>query len=456
MRNIDLSDLPQKGKSINWIGSVGYKCKFIYDDIEGEVEIIDVHRKNNTTWVTYKYDDKINKSTTSNFSKCRIGDILHKKTGNFKIKIGTVIKDDKRNITIIDREYRKYLSGQNFKYYKYKCNKCPNEDWIEESKLINRIGCNVCGNNKTLNGYNDIPTTEPWMVKYFQGGYDEAKNYTYNSAKTIYPICPDCGRVKNRKIKIKDIYKYHSIGCICGNGISYPEKVMISVLNQLNINYIRQYSRSYAEWCKNYKYDFYLIDDDSIIEVNGEQHYKDTTWISYDDQHDIDVDKKYNAIPNINGEYIELDCRISDVDYIKYSMENNKSINRILDLSNVDWVDVNEFSTKNLVKEICEYYEHNKDKMTMKDIATYFKINRNTLTSYLKRGNELNWCNHTIICKKRVMCVETNEIFESVADCEKALSKRYPFKFSSAHISSVCNKKRLSHRGMHFKYIIDS
>ena len=38
---IDLSDLPRKGKSIDWKNSIGYKCKFKYDDIKGEVEIVD-------------------------------------------------------------------------------------------------------------------------------------------------------------------------------------------------------------------------------------------------------------------------------------------------------------------------------------------------------------------------------------------------------------------------------
>ena len=41
---IDLSNLPKKiwtGKEcINWEKSIGYKCKFKYDDIEGEVEIV--------------------------------------------------------------------------------------------------------------------------------------------------------------------------------------------------------------------------------------------------------------------------------------------------------------------------------------------------------------------------------------------------------------------------------
>lgn len=453
MKYMDLSNLPRKGKLIDWINSIGFKCKFIYEDIEDEIEILDVYRKNHKTWITYKYVDKINKSTTSSFSKCGIGDVLHKKTGDFKIEIGTIFKDDKRDITIIDREYRKYSSGQIFKYYKYKCNKCPNEDWIVESKLINRIGCNVCGNNKVLNGYNDILTTDHWMVKFFQGGEEEAKLYTKSSGQKIYPVCPDCGRVRSKKIKIRDIYRHQSVGCICGKGISYPEKVMISVLNQLNINYIRQYSKSYVEWCKKYKYDFYLIDKDSIIEVNGEQHYKDTSWSLYDEQFNIDIDKMDNAITNISGEYVQLDCRISDINYIKLSIENNEAINKILDFSNINWVEVNEFATKNLVKEICEYYERNKDKMKIKDIADYFKINRNTLTSYLKRGNELGWCNHEVICKKSVMCIETNEVFESAADCARELSKRYCFQFNSAHISSVCNKKRLRHRGLHFEYI---
>ena len=45
-RVIDLANLPQKiyhgRKCINWEGSIGKVVEFIYDDINGELEIIDL------------------------------------------------------------------------------------------------------------------------------------------------------------------------------------------------------------------------------------------------------------------------------------------------------------------------------------------------------------------------------------------------------------------------------
>ena len=129
----------------------------------------------------------------------------------YKYDIGEIIKDDKRDITIIGREVRvKKTSKRNYydRWYKYHCNKCGNEDWLEQDKLRNRKqGCNVCclGSNKVTEGINDIPTVAPWMVKYFQGGSNEAKNYSIGSNKKINPICPICGEIRKNPISINNM-----------------------------------------------------------------------------------------------------------------------------------------------------------------------------------------------------------------------------------------------------------
>ena len=89
-----------------WNNSVGEICKFKYDDIEGYVEIIAYMQ--NTQMITIRYKDRYDTLAMSHFRDCGIGKILKLKTNEFKIEIGTVIKDNKRDITIIDREYRKY------------------------------------------------------------------------------------------------------------------------------------------------------------------------------------------------------------------------------------------------------------------------------------------------------------------------------------------------------------
>ena len=57
----------------------------------------------------------------------------------FKLEVGACLVSDKRQLKIIDREYRpktKYKNDKPFtsneKWYKYKCYKCGNTDWVIE------------------------------------------------------------------------------------------------------------------------------------------------------------------------------------------------------------------------------------------------------------------------------------------------------------------------------------
>lgn len=59
---------------------------------------------------------------------------------------------------------------------------------IRDTKWFARRGCPVFANQRCVEGYNDITTTDPWMIPYFQGGYDETKQYMSMSGKTIYLV----------------------------------------------------------------------------------------------------------------------------------------------------------------------------------------------------------------------------------------------------------------------------
>lgn len=47
--------------------------------------------------------------------------------------------------------------------------------------------------------------------------------------------------------------------------------------------------------------------------------------------------------------------------------------------------------------------------------------------------------------KKKIKCIETNEIFNSITEAEK--------KYNCRHISECCNKKRLTAGGKHWEYV---
>jgi hypothetical protein len=106
-KEIFLDELPHKGKFVDWKNSVEYSVKGIYDDIEFEIEIIDYYRKNKKSYLKIKYNNNIYPISIVTLLKCKLGKILGMYTNEFKIEIGQTFKDDKRDLLIIDRKYKK-------------------------------------------------------------------------------------------------------------------------------------------------------------------------------------------------------------------------------------------------------------------------------------------------------------------------------------------------------------
>src|SRR5574344_2560092 len=97
IKKVFLEDLPRgglnRGNRINWEGSIGYKVKFIYDNIEGEVEIVKYDKK--TEYVDIKYlTNEPFKIKTANLKCCCLGNMLKVNTSDFKIEIGHIFKDE--------------------------------------------------------------------------------------------------------------------------------------------------------------------------------------------------------------------------------------------------------------------------------------------------------------------------------------------------------------------------
>jgi ribosomal protein S27E len=346
-------------------------------------------------------------------------------------KIGDIIKD-KRNLVIIDMEYREASKGSK-RFYKYKCKVCGNEDWIREDAVTEQNqGCNVCSGHKVILGYNDIPTTVPWMVKYFQRGYDEAKLYTKtgsgnpnNRYGKINPICPDCDRIKSKKVRINDIYRNHTIGCSCSDSIPYPEKVLFSVFEQLGVDFQTQLNKTTFDWCGKYKYDFYfkLNNERILTETHGRQHYEDA-WDKLEKTQTNDRIKKELALVNgIKEEnYIIIDCRYSELDWIKqHILESNLA--KMFDLSKIDWLKAEEFASSNRVNEACDLWNSGIHSTTQ--IGIIMKLHGTTVMRYLKIGYDLDLCNYTksisakeavknatLSTSKQVICCENGIIFK--------------------------------------------
>jgi len=328
---------------------------------------------------------------------------------------------------------------------------CPNGHFIKKAwyHLKEDTGCPICANQNVVKGINDISTTHTQYLKYFNNTED-AYLYSYGSNKEIVVKCPDCGNLK--KIKISDLIGNNFYCRKCGDGVSYPEKIMFNVLSQLNINFETQ--KKFC-WSENKYYDFYIPSLNIIIETHGEQHYKESNFFkkTLKEQENNDFLKKYLATQNgieINN-YIVIDCRNSNIDWIKNNILNSK-LHKIYNFSNIDWTKCHEHACNSLVKLACDLW---KDGNKALKISELLKICKSTAIRYLKKGVLLNWCDYnpkkeTILAVstngknngKKVISLTTGIIYKSAADAGRIFGTQSNISHACKYTSKTAYKQK--------------
>lgn len=481
MRKTDISKLPrwENGKNkgqINWNECIGLEVPFEYDDVKGVIKIINREKD----LLTVKYLGEQFNIRRKGLVNCCLKTILKKKTKDFKIEIGTVFKDDKRDITIIKKEYRKSFSfnkARNKTYkrlkkmYKYHCNKCGFEDWKEESGiLVSKSGCPVCGSSsqKVVYGINSIYDTNYDWIKRFGISESDAKKYSNGTKTKIKVVCPNCKREK--KMTIANIKLYNSICCDCGDGISYPEKVMIYILDNIGIEYIHEYK---PLWCKfkDYntngirtgRYDFYIPSKNLIIEMDGGFHYTNNNLSgqSNDELQYIDRQKDILA-KNNNINIIRIDCYYTHKNRFEYIKNNiiQSELQEIIDLSKIDWFKCEEFALSNYVKKVCDYWhlhnDINNENIEIKEMSKIFKRCPNSITKYLKQGANIGWCDYKPKTERKIEIFKNGKslgIFKNASEIKQLSVNLFGVQMNNTLICAVCRGERLSHRGYTFKYV---
>ena len=397
----------------------------------------------------------------------------------WKLNIGETIKDDKRNLLIIDRAFIKkgnlqpngILAKKKKKWYKYHCNKCGAENWFTENSYRNGKGCYTCCSfSKPILGINTIWDTDRWMCD-LGVSEEDAKKYAPQSNEPITVTCPHCKEKK--KIQICKIYNSKSIGCKkCGDGVSFPERVASLVFDKLNICYEKQKS---FNWSQDKIYDFFIPSLRKLIETHGGQHYGRASWRKYGGRtlaEEQENDRKKEELAIKNGlEYIPIDCRESDIDFIKENMI--KMLGDIFDFSSIDWEEIDKEAQISLVWEVCEYWKNKKDEETTADLAKYFGLSGTTIRTYLKKGFEYGWCFYdtkeelskagkksganTAINKSKKVAVykdcDLKGVYSSVTELDRKSEQDFGVKFDFRCISAVCLGRQKTHRGYTFKYL---
>lgn len=314
---------------------------------------------------------------------------------NFKLEIGTTIQDDKRHLKIIDKCIRYYNNGKqvfHYKYYIYQCLVCGFIKPISESNLLGqKDGCSCCTNQIIVPGINDIATLEPWMISFFPGGRKEAQKYSVHSGKKVYMKCPYCNRLSRKKIVIANMYTKRGFECSCRDGVSYPNKFMFSLLEQLREDFIPEYS---PEWIGRKYFDFYLPKRNIIIEMDGGLGHGNITWGNTPDVKGFFNDMEKDQIAEIRGiKVIRVDCKKSKQSYIEENIRNSELAD-ILDLNKVDFNICDRDGNKNIVFEICKYFKENDCKFIEDVKKKYPYINHSVLGEYLRKGAKYGWCDY--------------------------------------------------------------
>lgn len=276
---------------------------------------------------------------------------------------------------------------------KHKCKIC-NYEWSAcPRNILSGKGCPVCAGNKI--GQSPEYKNSIWASKhreYFSEYLTEEqmKQYSPNSNKKIIIKCPDCGREKG--ITINNLLN-QGFSCICGDGRSYPNKLMYEFLRQAGVEYIPEYS---PEWSNKKIYDIYIPSLNCIIENHGMQHYdgcfERCGGLSLFEERENDKLKQYMALENGIENYIILDCRKSKLDWIKNSIINSNLFDLLdIDEESIDWDKCNNVFKTNLVKMASDLWN---DGLKIKDISEKLNKSRHTISSYLSKAKNLGMCEY--------------------------------------------------------------
>ena len=268
---------------------------------------------------------------------------------------------------------------------------------VDGTAMEKPIGCNEFKNGQ-LKNYLEIKKSiweeARWMCD-LGLSEEDAKKYTKMSGQKVNIVCPLCGRVKEG-VRIANMCRRKSISCVCDDKRSFPEKVMYCVLEQLGEEFSTRYRPKYLKLNGSQKEsDFYIPRIKLVIETDGGLGHEGGAVYSNSKKElkdCVEVDKWKDEQHTLNGvETIRVDCRESNINYIKDSILNSK-LSAYFNLSKIDWRKCEEFALKNVHKEICDFF--NKGIKNIEDLAKDYKLAQSTIRKILDKGNELGWCNY--------------------------------------------------------------
>jgi predicted RNA-binding Zn-ribbon protein involved in translation (DUF1610 family) len=348
--------------------------------------------------------------------------------------------------------------------YVWNCPKCESQYYMKVCERTNSgNGCPYCRGLR-VNNTNCLATTHPEISRMLLNK-QRGLELTSGSHKKVDFTCPNCGNIVRNKM-VKDVIRQGLPCSKCSDGVSYPEKFLICLLQQLNIAFEKEISFEWSKrivhpnkkLCGNKKYDFYLPSLNIIIETHGRQHYVESFGKfggrDIKEEQDNDSLKEALAKNNYIKDYIVINSSESDYLFMKEKILNSK-LNYIFDLNTVDWLKCHEYACGTLVKEASDLW--NSGVKNAREIGVILNLNRSTIIRFLKRATEIGWIKYN---PKTEMVTSNRYNAEKNAKKVIQLSKSGDFikgYFSMAEaaesvgihhtsISKVCNKNEVRYK----------
>lgn len=343
--------------------------------LENEV-ILKQYIKNKSLWFTLKTSDGIVYDTnTSGYNR--------------------IIKYRRDFENIVNKNNHKllstYIRSRDKVLIDYNCGHPAR--WVcANSYSSSNIGCPICSQKRILPYVNDCYTLRNDLLKYFINEEDSVGIGVYDKERRLF-ICPNCKNVSYNTLRN---ISYFGFSCpICKNNNSYPERFMSNLLTLLKIDYK---IHSTFDWSNYYyndtyhkgEYDFWLINENIIIEMDGKQHYEDSNRTKVKTVKEIDRLKQDLAEKN-GLTVIRVDCNYNHA-YERFEHVKNSiisSLSTYFDLSNIDWNKIDSNCMQSSIVEVCDLWNKGYNFQYISDVT---KFNKCTIRSYLKIGSDNNIC----------------------------------------------------------------
>ena len=269
---------------------------------------------------------------------------------------------------------------------------CPDCKQVFSTYMItikNNYGCcPCCKGGIVIKGFNTFGDLYPDLIKYFKNKED-AFSHSYGSGEKIEMKCPDCGM--EFTMALNHLSKRGFSCLICSDKVSLPNRILRAFLKSVSKQIEKYGFEKDFDWSQGKIYDGFFIKNGKkyLVEMQGEQHYKDA-WNSKEETQENDRLKAQLAEEN-GFELIVIDCENSNFDYIKKSIMNSK-LRELFSIRKRNWDAIFKQATSSLIVKAAELYNNGITSPTQ--IGKELGVHRKTVQNYLEKASQLKMINY--------------------------------------------------------------